>query len=169
MRKIIIMFAVMLLLVSCGNVPQEKYDTAKHCLDSLVDNGAKNSIKYYDLVEKMKTIDNDIQVQNSKLFRKFIDINNELDEVINLSRTFVVTNDRPEEINKIRRGVPLTDPNRIVVNMPNRTVNPNMVRLEVELTFDSEQDALKIATLVDQAVRSNMNLNAKLISVKIIE
>jgi hypothetical protein len=169
MRKIMLLFAVTILLTSCDKVPQEKYDIAKHCLDSLVDNGAKNSIAYYDLVDKMKVIDNDIQIQNSKLFKKFFDINIELDNVINTARTFVVTNDRPDEINKVRRGVPLTDPNRIVVNMPSRKTNPNMVRLEVELTFDSEQDALKIANIVDQAVRNNMNLNAKLISIKIIE
>jgi hypothetical protein len=164
-----LLIAVTVLLVSCGKVPQEKYDTAKHCLDSLVDNGAKNSIAYYDLVDKMKVVDNDIQVQNSKLFKTFVNINSELDNVINLARTFVVTNDRPDEINKVRRGVPLTDPNRIVVNMPKSPTNPNAVRLEVEITFDSEQDALKIASLVDQAIRGNMNLNAKLISVKIIE
>ncbi len=164
-----LLIAVTILLTSCDKIPQEKYDTAKHCLDSLVDNGAKNSIAYYDLVDKMKGVDNDIEVQNSKLFKKFDVVNNDLDYVINAARTFVVTNDRPDEINKVRRGVPLTDPNKIVVNMPTSPVNPNVVRLEVELTFDSEQDALKIASLVDEVVRHNMNLNAKLISIKIIQ
>jgi hypothetical protein len=168
MRKIILLFAVILLLVSCAKVPQEKIDIAKHCLDSLVDNGAKNSIAYYDLLDRMKNIDAEIEIQNSKLFKKFDVVKSALDYVTNAARTFVITNDRPDAIEKARRGVPLENSNESSSTIT-KSRNPNVVRLEVEITFDSEQDALKIASQVDDAVRHNMNLNAKLISVKIIE
>lgn len=148
-----IMFAVMLLLVSCGKVPQEKYDIAKSCIDSLANVGAKSSVKFDDLQDRMKIVDENIEKQNTMLFKKYDFVSSELDNIIRDSRRFIITYDRPTK----------------TINPVTTITNSNSIRLEVEITFDSEQDALKIASLVDQAVRGNMNLNAKLISVKIME
>jgi hypothetical protein len=160
---------ISLMFVACGKVPQEKYDVAKHCIDSLADNGAKNSIKYYDLLDKMKNVDSEIEIQNSKLFKKYNFVDSALDDVITECRRFFITNDRPDEINRIRKGVPLVDPNsRIPTSTIPKSINPNVVTLEVQLTFDNTPNALDIAGKVDQAVRSAV-FNAKLISVKIYE
>jgi hypothetical protein len=164
-KAIFILLAV--ALVSCGKKPQEKYDIAKHCLDSLKDNGAKNSIKYYDLLDMMKYTDGQIEVENSKLFKKYDDVNKGLDEIINVARTFVITNDRPADVERARRGVSDLQAGPIGI-IPNGTKNPNIVTLEVQLTFDTTPTAIDIASKVDLAVRSAV-FNAKLISVKIVE
>lgn len=165
-KLIVILFTI--TLISCGKMPQEKYDVAKHCLDSLADNGAKNSIAYYDLLEHMKYTDGQIENENSKLFKKFDDVNKGLDQIILDARTFVITYDRPDAIEKARRGVPndpiQAGPNGIIP----KGINSNIVTLEVQLTFDNTPDPVDIASKVDQAVRSSV-FNAKLISVKIVQ
>ena len=165
-KTIFILFAI--TLISCSEGPKEKYDVAKHCLDSLKDNGAQNSIKYYDLLDNMKFAEGQIESENSKLFKKYDDVNKGLDEIINTARTFVITNDRPDAIEKARRGIPNDPIQAELNNIKTKVINPNVVRLEVELTFDNEQDALKVASQVDESIRRNI-MNAKLISVKIIE
>jgi len=168
MKKVILFSLLAIVLTSCGKAPLEKHNTAQQCLDSLVDNGAKNSVAYYELLDRMTIVDEDIEKQNAMLFKKYNFASSELDRIIRDARRFIITKDSPDEINKIRKGVPLTDPNRIIVTMPSSPVNPNAVRLEVEITFDSKQDALMIANQIDEAIRRSMNLNAKLINVKII-
>lgn len=163
MKKIIFILLA-ISLISCGKLPQEKYDLAKHCLDSLENNGAKNCVAYYDLLDNMKYTDGQIEVQESKLFKKYDDVNKGLDEIINLARTFTITYDRPADVEKARRGVPNDSPSD---NTVFATVNPNSVTIEVVITSDDKPDPLDIASRVDQAIRRD--INAKLISVKIKE
>jgi hypothetical protein len=122
-------------------------------MDSLANVGAKVSVKFDDLQDRMRIVDENIYVQESKLFKEYNFVSGELDNIIRDSRRFIITYDRPAvkpvEVNKDQ--------------------NTNIIRLEVEITFDTKQDALGIASQVDEAVRRSMNLNAKLISVKIKE
>jgi hypothetical protein len=152
MRKIVLMFAVATLLMSCGKVPQEKYDLAKSCIDSLKQSGAQVSIKYDELIDRMAIVDKDILKQNTMLFTRYDFTSSELDNIIRDARRFIITNDRPA-----------------VKPIEVKDQNTNIIRLEIEITFDTKQDALGIANQVDEAVRRSMNLNAKLISVKIKE
>ena len=145
------MLAVATLLTSCGKAPQEKYDLAKSCVDSLKQTGAQVSVKYDELIDRMKIVDEDMEKQNAMLFKKYDFVSQELDNIIRDSRRFIITYDRPT-------------PAVVKNDIPN-----NNIRLEVEITFDTKQNALGIASQVDEAVRRSMNLNAKLISVKIIE
>jgi hypothetical protein len=151
MKKIVLMIAVATLLVGCGKVPQEKYDLAKSCIDSLKQTGAQVSVKYDELIDRMRIVDENITIQESKLFKEYNFVSQELDDIVRDSRRFIITYDRPT-------------PTVVKNDTPN-----NNIRLEVEITFDTKQDALGIASQVDEAVRRSMNLNAKLISVKIIE
>ena len=152
MKKIILLFAIATLFTSCAKMPQEKYDTAKHCLDSLKDNGAINTLSYYDLLDRMKNVDAEIERQNAILFKKYDVVKSALNYITTEARRFVITNDRPKD-----RPVTTTNSN-----------NSNVIRLEVEINFDANQDALKTASIVDQAIRNDLTY-AKLIRVKIIE
>jgi hypothetical protein len=151
MKKLfLILLAV--FLVSCGKVPQDKISTAEQCLDSLKSLGAENSAKFIQLKDSMKNIYADLEIEKSKLFKRFLPIRTRLDELISTARHFTITNDG-------------------YVNTSNsiKSVNPNVVRIEVQIDFDSPQDALSIASQVDDAVRRNLNTRAKLIRIKIIE
>jgi hypothetical protein len=155
MKKLIFLFAI--LLVGCSKVPQEKYNIAKHCVDSLREAGAMNTSGFYFLPDMMKEADSIIKRQEAMLFKKYDVASNILDDVIVNSRRFVITND----IVNVRKNA-IRDINY---------VNTNSIKLEVEIEFDANQtkeSKLQTANVVDETIRRNL-INAKLIRVKILE
>jgi len=155
--KKLILFAIAIMLVSCGKAPLEKYNTAKQCLDSLKAVGGMNSGGFYLLQDEFKDADSIIKRQESMLFKKYDEAKYMLDDVIVNARRFIMTNDK-QSIKWFGK----------ITAIPTSVSNSNIVKLEVELTFDSKQDPLKIANQVDESVRRS-NFEAKLISVKIIQ
>lgn len=152
------MAVLMLLPLACGKVPQEKVNIAKHCIDSLKNAGAGNSSKFIELQDTLKSVYAQIEVQNSKLFKKFNQINSSLDEVITVSRRFVITDD-------------ILATKQIANTLSTVNLNGNTYRFQVEIDMDAQRnltsdDVLEMANKIDQAVRNNV-LNAKLIRVKI--
>ena len=147
------LFVIAITLISCGKVPTEKYNTAKQCIDSLRQAGAESSLKFVALKDTMTKIDDGMERELSKLFKKYNPIRKSLDYVITESRNFVITNDRLVVVTE---------------NITPEVKNDKVIKFEVEMYFDDRQDPLKIT---GDAVRVLQNYfpNAKLINGKPIE
>jgi hypothetical protein len=154
MKKLLLLI-ITISLISCSKMPQEKYDTARKCVDSLKYLGAETSLKFVELSDKMQKADDEYLKQQTMLFKDYKYFTKLNDEIIMDARKFVITYDRI---------------NNIPLSVTNKTIlNSNVVRLEVEITFEDKPDALIIANQVDEAIRRSMNSNAKLISTKVIQ
>lgn len=157
MKKTLLFAIIAISLVSCGKAPQAKYDLAKHCIDSLKQEGAMRSSGFYFLLDEFKDADSIIKRQESMLFKKYDEAKYMLDDVIVNARRFDNTND-----------ISIT-PKAIVKDI--NYVSTNSVKLEVEIEFDNNQtreSKLQTANVVDEVIRRNL-MNAKLVRVKIVE
>lgn len=150
MKKIILILLA-ISLVSCGKVPQDTVDKAKMCMDSLKNLGAENSSEYIELQQKMIDADEYLERQKSMLFKKFGLAKLRYEEIIDQAHHFEITNDRKQT-------------QTIIV-----PINSNTVNLEVQIDFDSPQNALEIANDIDNAIRHSVNTKAKLIRVNIVK
>lgn len=65
MKRVILFSLLAIALTSCGTAPQEKYDTAKHCVDSLYKAGAGNSQEYDMLKETMANVDERCEIRQN--------------------------------------------------------------------------------------------------------
>lgn len=156
MKYLVILLSI-LLLSSCGKVPQDSYERAELCIDSLRAAGAENTMAFLNLQLSMKKNVAEMEKQKAMLFKKFGFVKYTFDSITNAARHFIMTDDIEDERPEYRSNL--------------KAENMNSIRLVLEIDFSttlSKEDALKIAADIDEAVRRNI-IGAKLIRVKIVE
>ena len=90
-NKILLGFAALTMvafLSSCGKVPQEKIDAANAAIDSakMVEADVYAAAEFTAIQDSMNAVMADIEVQKSKLFKKFKPASEKLDRILEMTK-----------------------------------------------------------------------------------